>query len=99
MGSPFLEDFNHLVDLKDQLGLEFSQDGIEDYLPNATKCLTWQDVKASHENDATLVITIENIYGILILLTLGLGGAMMALIAECLTKAIIMGLKNTTEIP
>ena len=71
------------------MGLESSQDGIEDYVPNATKCMTWQQVKASHETNTTLVITIENITGIIILLALGLGGAMMALIMECWTKAII----------
>ena len=94
-----MEDFNNLVDLKDQMGLEFSQDGIEDYLPHATKCLTWQDVKASHETDTTLVITTENIYGIFILLALGLGGAMTVFFAECLTKAIVLGFKKTREIP
>ena len=81
-----MDDFNHLVDLKDQMGLEFSQDGIEDYIPNATKCLTWKDVKASHETDTSLVITLENIYGLLILLALGLGGAVVALLLECLWK-------------
>ena len=94
-----MEDFNNLVDLKDQMGLEFSQDGIEDYVPNATKCMTWQQVKASHETNTKLVITIENIYGIIILLTLGFGGAMMALIMEWWTKAIILRFEKASLNP
>ena len=97
-GSPFLEDFNNLVDLKDQMGLEFSEDGIEDFLPNSTKCMTWQDVKASHETDTTLVITIKDIFGIMILLALGLGGAMLALGMEFFTTPIISRSKKTTPI-
>ena len=82
-----MEDFNFLLDLKDQMGVEFSQDGIEKFIPNATKCMNWQDVKASHDTDKTnsiLVITFEDIYGITILLALGLGGAITALVTECL---------------
>ena len=98
-GSPFLEDFNKLVELQDQMGLEFSQNGIDDYIPNATKCMTWQDVKASHETNTTLVITIKDIYGIMILLALGLGGAMVALLIECSAKAITLRYEEATPIP
>ena len=87
-GSPFLEDFNKLVELQDQMGLEFSQNGIDDYIPNATKCMTWHDVEKSHENDTALVIKLERVYGMIILLALGLGGAMTAFSLEILTKSI-----------
>ena len=91
-----MEDFNFLLDLKDQMGVEFSQDGIEKFIPNATKCMNWQDVKASHDTDKTnsiLVITFEDIYGITILLALILGGAMAAFVMECLISKI----KKTTS--
>ena len=99
MGSPFLEDFNYLVDLKDQMGLKFSEDAIKDYVPNATKCMTWQDVKASHDYVTTPVVIVKDFYGILILLTSGLGIAMASLIIECLTKVLILRLKKTSLKP
>ena len=71
-----------------QLDLEFSANRINNYLPNSTKCLTWQDVKASHQTDnPEIVITIDDIYGMMILLATGLGGAMVVLIFERLMKA------------
>ena len=97
--SPFLEDFNFLLDLKDQMGLEFSQNGIAKFIPNATKCLNWQDVKASHETDTTLLITLGQIQILTFLFGLGLGGAMVALLIECLAKRITLGFKKTTQIP
>ena len=92
-----MEDFNYLVDLKDQMGL-FTQDAVLDYMPNATKCWKWEDVKASHKNDATLVITVEKLFGTFILLGMGLGGAMVALIMECLTKETTRRFKKTSQI-
>ena len=96
-GSPFLEDFNYLVDLKDQMGLKLSEDSIKDYVPNTTKCMTWQDVKASHDSVNTPVIIVEDFYGIIILLIFGLGIAMATLTLECLTKALMPRFKKTTR--
>ena len=89
MGSPYLEDFNFLLDLKDQMGLEFSQDGIENFIPNATKCMNWQGVKLSHKTNGTLVITMEDIYGITILFALGIGIAIVCFLFEWMSKKII----------
>ena len=97
IGSPFLEDFNYLVDLKDQMGLKLSEDAIKDYVPNTTKCLTWQDVKASHEYVTTPVVIVKDFYGLIILLTFGLGIAMATLTLECLTKALMPRFKKTTR--
>ena len=72
-------------------------EGIKQYSPNATKCLTWQDVKASHETSSIMVITMKEIYGMMILLTLGLRGAMAAFLMECLSKAKIPGIKKTIQ--
>ena len=84
-----MEDFNLLLDLANQMDLEFSQEGIEKYIPNSTKCLNWQDVRASHDmSDATPVIAMGDIYGKMILLALGLGGALVVLLMECVSKTM-----------
>ena len=71
-----------------QLDLEFSSNRILDFIPNSTNCMTWQDVKASHETDSPeVVINIDDIYGMVILFFMGLCGAMVALILELLIKA------------
>ena len=71
-----------------QLDLEFSSNRILDFIPNSTNCMTWQDVKASHETDSPeVVINIDDIYGMVILLAMGLSGAMVALTLELLIKA------------
>ena len=57
-----------------QMDLEFSINRIKDFLPNSTKCMTWQDVKASHETDnPEVVVRIEDVYGMLILLAAARG--------------------------
>ena len=82
-----MEDFNLLLDLANQMDLEFSQEGIEKYIPNSTKCLNWQAVRASHDmSDATPVIAMGDIYGKMILLALGLGGALVVLLMEHLSN-------------
>ena len=71
-----------------QLDLEFSSNRVQGFIPNSTKCLTWQDVKASHETDSPeIVIRIDDIYGMVILLAMGLGGSLVVLILELLMKA------------
>ena len=65
-----------------------SPEDIDEYIPNSTKCMTWQDVKASHEKDnPQVVVGLDDIYGMAILLALGLGGALVALTVEFLIKA------------
>ena len=50
--------------------------------------MTWQDVKASHETDnPEVVIRMDDIYGMMILLATGLGGALVVLTLELLMKA------------
>ena len=87
-GSPFLEDFNKLLDLSEQMGLKFTENGINNYIPNSTNCMTWQGVKASHEiEDPQVVLSLDDIYGMAILLALGLGVAVMVLCLEYFIKA------------
>ena len=76
-----------------QMDLEFSRSRILHYLPNSTNCMTWPEVKASHETDSpTVIIKIENIYGMLILLAVGLGGSFIVFIFELFT--ILLSGKN-----
>ena len=51
--------------------------------------MTWQDVKASHETDGPeVVIRIDDIIGMVILLVMCLGGALVVLTLELLMKAL-----------
>ena len=76
-----MEDVNELIELAHQMGLIDAQ--INKYVSNATKCMTWPAVQASHtENDQTVVFKIEDLFGILVLISMGLGGALMTWIAE-----------------
>ena len=76
-----MEDVNELIELAHQMGLIDAQ--INRYVSNATKCMTWPAVQASHtENDQTVVFKIEDFFGILVLISMGLGGALMTWIAE-----------------
>ena len=69
------------------MGLRFTEN-LEDYIPYAAKCMTWREVKASHEiENPQVVVGLDDIYGMVILLALGLGGALMVFFIECLTKA------------
>ena len=85
-----MQDINYLIDLLNQLDLEFSSNRAHNYMPNSTKCMTWQDVKSSHETDSPqVVIRIDDIYGVVILLAMGLGGALVVLALELLMKTQI----------
>ena len=56
---------------------------IQRALPNMTKCLTWNDVKKSHmTQDQDVVITFEDISGLLLVLAGGLIVAMIFISME-----------------
>ena len=59
------------------------QNEIQKQVPNATRCLTWSAVQASHTREGQdVVFKLKDIYGMLILLALGLCGAILILISE-----------------
>ena len=59
------------------------QNEINKNLPNATQCLTWSLVQASHmKKGQNVIYKIEHIYGMIILLAIGLGAAMLVLFGE-----------------
>ena len=87
-GSQYLDDFNYFIDMRIQMGFSFEKN-IELYIPNATKCWTWQDVKKSHViNDDMMVIEPDHVFGLIILLLVGLCGAMTILTGERLFKVL-----------
>ena len=76
-----------MIDMSYSMGLSLRK-RYDDFLPNVTKCSTWQDVKASHKVDYDeMVIKLDDISGILIILAVGLSGAMIIMIAECFVRS------------
>ena len=61
------------------MGLQFTQVGVKgrDYIPNSTKCIKWQDVQASHKIVHKVIVRLDSIYVIMIILAVGLGGALV----------------------
>ena len=57
---------------------------------NATKCWTWQDIEASHIKavDGSVVVRLDDTYGILSLLAIGLSGAVTILLAEAFVRSL-----------
>ena len=90
-GSPYLDDVNQIVDLANQMGL--IQNEIQKKVPYATHCLTWSAVKESHmRKGQNAVFHLADMYGTLIIFGLGLGTAMLTLIAELIVhKSIHQG--------
>ena len=82
-GSPYLADINQLIGLATQMGLVFGH--FDKAVSNATKCGTWQDIQASHQDYNRrdgLSLKLSNMYGILALLSVGWTGALIILILE-----------------
>ena len=80
-GSPYLNDVNELIKFARESGVIDAE--LKKYVPNATECLTHDDVLKTHlEKDGRVVFKLENIYGMIILLSLGLGGSVLTLISE-----------------
>ena len=88
-GSTFVEDFNHLIRDAHERGIELTKKTLLRYIPNATKCDTWSDVKASHmEEQHSLVVNLDEITGMMVILTIGLCGGLIILMAEHVTKSL-----------
>ena len=80
-GSPYLDDVNELIEIARQSGMIDMQ--FKRYLPFASKCLTYADRQEHNiEKDRTVAFKLENIYGILILFAVGLGGCVITMLAE-----------------
>ena len=79
--SPYLEDFNSLIHLGKQMGL--IEKSYNYHLPNATECKTIRDVYNSHaKRNHKVVVEVNDIYGMMGLLGLGVGWSLATFIAE-----------------
>ena len=82
-----MDDMNYLIGLQYQMG-DSLESRIERVSPNMTKCLTWNKVQKSQmEQDQNVVITFEDISGLLLVLAVGLIGAMIIIFVELAVKA------------
>ena len=85
-----MQDANFLTQLGIEMGLFDFKRLLENHVPNATKCNTWGDVKASHRNkDHLVVLNYDDIYGLLIILAVGLSGSSIIFIAEVVMLEIM----------
>ena len=79
--SPYLEDANELIHRAVESGLIAEK--MKEHLPNATQCVSHADVQRSHFGKGQLVVfRMDNIYGMLILLAIGLGVAAIIVMVE-----------------
>ena len=79
--SPYLEDANELIHRAVESGLIAEK--MKEHLPNATQCVSHADVQRSHFGKGQKVVfKIGNIYGMIILLSIGLGVATSIAMAE-----------------
>ena len=71
------------------LKITYIKRNIGNYLPNATRCNTWTDIKASHRNkDHRVVLNYKDIYGLLIIVAVGLSGSSIIFITEVVMHRI-----------
>ena len=79
------------------MGFSFERE-LSYHLPNATKCLTWQDVKQTHAaKDQRVVVKLDDIYGMVILLALGLSSAVMLVLVELVFKALRICIRTDSQ--
>ena len=55
---------------------------VDGALPNFTKCSTWKDIKESHASTKLVELHIHDVYGMLILLFIGLAMSVLGSAAE-----------------
>ena len=72
---------NYFIDVAKQMGL--LNKSFLNSLPNATACKNSNDIYESHVgNNQRVIVQLNDIYGMLVLLGLGVGGALMTFPAE-----------------
>ena len=78
----------------------FTPDGLfYQAVPNSTKCATWQDIKASHMiKNPKIVLQLEDVFGMMIRLFIGINSAVLAFIAENFSSSKrVLGLISLTR--
>ena len=84
--SPFTEEINQFIHLAHHMGLIDAN--IKKFMPYFSKCAAWSDVQASHNIENIVELKLEDFYGILGFLGIGLGGGMVITILELLLPKI-----------
>ena len=85
--SPYLEDFNKFILLAIQMGV--IEKTYYNNLPNATSCNTIRDAFKSHaEKNQELIMELKFIYGMLIVLGIGVNVAMVTFLIEVIWSII-----------
>ena len=77
-----MDDANELIGLANQMG--FFDDKVQKYTPNASRCLTKSAIRETNKekHGQKRVLRLTDIYGMLLILSLGLAGALLAFLAE-----------------
>ena len=77
-----MDDANELIGLANQMG--FFDDKVQKYTPNASRCLTKSAIMETNreKHGQKRVLRLTDIYGMLLILSLGLTGALLAFAAE-----------------
>ena len=68
------------------LSLQMGLINVDGAFQNSTKCSTWQDIKESHASENLVEILLHDVYGMLILLSIGLTGSVLVLTMEKAVK-------------
>ena len=85
--SPLTEEMNNFIHLAHQMGLIDSN--IQEFMPYVSKCAAWSDIQASHNTDNTVVLRLDDFYGILGFLGIGLVAGAVITILESSMRSII----------
>ena len=78
-----MEDANYLIHLAKQMG--FIEASFYNHMPNVTSCNTIKAIDQSH-TDGLVILEMDDIYGMLILLGLGLVGSLAVFSAEVIPQ-------------
>ena len=84
-----MDDANELIGLANQMG--FFDDKVQKYTPNASRCLTKSAIMETNreKHGQKRVLRLTDIYGMLLILSVGLAGALLAFAAEQVNNVFI----------
>ena len=97
--SPLTEEINSFILLAHQMGLIDSN--IQQSMPFVSKCAAWSDIQASHNTENTVQLILQDFYGILGFLAIGLVAGGIITILELFIgpskKSRAMGLPSYSQ--
>ena len=75
-----MEEANQIVEIAKQMGLIDAK--VESGFPNATMCTTSADIQASHQQNRSLSLHLEDVRGMMYGIILGHGAALLVFMIE-----------------